>query len=206
MAAIPFVHARLAAVLLALFTTSFPARIASAQVATGSIVGTITDSSGQLVPGAQVTIREVNRNTTTTLVTDASGVYTAPFLVPGTYEVQVELQGFKTWIRRGIILQVNDRARVDVALEVGTVIGDDDGRRQRAGRANRFLGGRHGHRGDGDQGAAAERPELRHAGVSGARHHAGTGGREPLGREHVQPARRLQLQCARVTRRTPMPG
>ena len=54
-------------------------------------------------------------------MTDASGVYTAPFLVPGTYEVQVELQGFKTWIRPGIILQVTDRVRVDVALEVGTI-------------------------------------------------------------------------------------
>ena len=41
--------------------------------------------------------------------------------MPGTYEVQVELQGFKTWIRPGIILQVTDRVRVDVALEVGTI-------------------------------------------------------------------------------------
>lgn len=73
MAASPFVHARLAAVLLVLFTTSFPARIASAQVATGSVVGTITDSSGQLVPGAQVTIREVNRNTTTTSSQEGGG-------------------------------------------------------------------------------------------------------------------------------------
>ena len=56
---------------------------AVAQVATGSIVGTVVDSSGQLVPGAQVTVREVNRNTTTTLTTVADGVYTAPFLVPG---------------------------------------------------------------------------------------------------------------------------
>jgi Carboxypeptidase regulatory-like domain/TonB-dependent Receptor Plug Domain len=91
----------------------------SAQVATGSIVGTVIDSSHQVVPGAQVTIREVNRNTTTSVVTDASGVYTAPFLVPGSYEVQVELQGFKTWIRRGIVLQVTDRVRIDVSLEVG---------------------------------------------------------------------------------------
>ena len=93
----------------------------SAQVATGSIVGTIVDASSQIVPGAQVTVREINRNTTTSLVTDASGVYTAPFLVPGTYEVSVELQGFKTWIRRGIVLQVNDRLRIDATLEVGTL-------------------------------------------------------------------------------------
>ena len=94
---------------------------AVAQVATGSIVGTVVDSSGQVVPGAQVTVREVNRNTTTTLTTDAAGVYTAPFLVPGTYEVSVELQGFRSWIRRAIVLQVNDRLRIDASLEVGTV-------------------------------------------------------------------------------------
>ena len=94
---------------------------AIAQVATGSIVGTVVDASGQIVPGAQVTVREVNRNTTTALTSDAVGVYTAPFLVPGTYEVSVELQGFKSWVRRGIVLQVNDRLRIDAKLEVGTV-------------------------------------------------------------------------------------
>ncbi|HEU4893087.1 MAG TPA: carboxypeptidase-like regulatory domain-containing protein, partial [Vicinamibacterales bacterium] len=120
MAGISVAHTRLAVVVLVVLTLA-ASSVPSAQVATGSIVGTVTDSSNQVVPGAQVTIREVNRNTTTTLVTDASGVYTAPFLVPGTYEVQVELQGFKTWTRPGIILQVTDRVRVDVALEVGTI-------------------------------------------------------------------------------------
>ena len=84
-------------------------------------MGTVVDSSGQVVPGATVTVRNVNRNTTTALTTDATGVYTAPFLVPGTYEVSVELQGFKTWARRGIVLQVNDRLRIDATLEVGTL-------------------------------------------------------------------------------------
>ena len=120
MAGTPFARTRLGTVFV-LLVTFLSARPLFAQVATGSIVGTVKDSSGEVVPGAQVTIREVNRNTTSTLVTDASGVYTAPFLVPGTYEVQVELQGFKTWIRPGIILQVTDRVRVDVALEVGTI-------------------------------------------------------------------------------------
>src|SRR5215204_1235601 len=120
MAGIFFVHSRLGGVVLVLLAF-LSSSTSSAQVATGSIAGTVSDSTGQVVPGAQVTIREVSRNTTTTLVTDASGVYTAPFLVPGAYEVTVELQGFKTWIRRGIVLQVNDRLRIDAALEVGTV-------------------------------------------------------------------------------------
>ena len=109
-----------AAVLAFVVILSVPTA-AVAQVATGSIVGTVVDASGQIVPGAQVTVREVNRNTTTTLATDAAGVYTAPFLVPGTYEVSVELQGFRSWIRRAIVLQVNDRLRIDASLEVGTV-------------------------------------------------------------------------------------
>ncbi len=92
---------------------------AHAQVATGSIVGTVTDASEQVVPGARVVIRELNKNTLTNVATDSSGAYSAPFLVPGTYEVTVELQGFKKWVRSDIVLQVNDRLRVDARLEVG---------------------------------------------------------------------------------------
>jgi hypothetical protein len=94
---------------------------AAAQVSTGSIVGTVVDASGQVIPGAQVTIRNVNRNTSSAHVTDQNGTYSALFLVPGTYEVQVELSGFKTWIRSGLVLQVNDRLRIDAALEVGAL-------------------------------------------------------------------------------------
>ena len=132
MAGIFVVHSRLGGMVLVLLAFLSSSTTPSAQVATGSIAGTVSDSTGQVVPGAQVTIREVSRNTTTTLVTDGSGVYTAPFLVPGTYEVQVELQGFKTWIRPGIILQVTGRVRVDVALEVGTIKRSTGGREPRS--------------------------------------------------------------------------
>ena len=104
---------------LTLAALGLPSTPVLAQVATGSIVGTVLDTSGQVVPGAQVTIRNVNRNTSTSVVTDQSGAYTAPFLVPGTYEVHVALQGFKAWVRAGIVLQVNDRLRIDASLEVG---------------------------------------------------------------------------------------
>ena len=56
--------------------------------------------------------------TTTTFTTDETGNYTAPFLVPGTYAVEVEMQGFKKWVRSDIVLEVNQRARVDALLEV----------------------------------------------------------------------------------------
>jgi len=103
---------------LILAATLVVAAAADAQVTTGTIIGSVTDSSG-VVPGATVTVREVNKGTTTTYVTDETGTYTAPFLVPGTYAIEVNVQGFKKSIREGIILQVNQRARVDVTLEVG---------------------------------------------------------------------------------------
>ena len=93
---------------------------ALAQVTTGTIVGTVSDACG-VVPGATVTVREVNKGTTNSYVTDATGSYTASFLVPGTYAVEVNVQSFKKWIREGVVLEVNQRARVDVLLEVGGI-------------------------------------------------------------------------------------
>jgi hypothetical protein len=91
-----------------------------AQVTTGTIVGTVSDPNG-IVPRAPVTIREVTKGTSDSYVTDDTGSFTAPFLTPGTYVVEVNVPGFKKWVRGGVILQVNQRARVDVALEVGGV-------------------------------------------------------------------------------------
>jgi len=99
--------ARLAAAALVLMlVSSLPL---DAQVTTGAIVGTVSDANG-VVPGATVTIRETGKNTTATFVTDTTGTYAAPFLVPGTYAIEVHVQGFKRWLRDGIILQVNQRA------------------------------------------------------------------------------------------------
>jgi hypothetical protein len=92
---------------------------AFAQVTTGTIAGTVTDTSGQVVPGAQVVVRDMDKGTSTEHMTDATGAFTAPFLTPGTYEVAVDLTGFKRALRTGIVVQVNQRARVDVTLEVG---------------------------------------------------------------------------------------
>ena len=92
----------------------------AAQVTTGTIVGAVSDPNG-IVPGATVTIREVNQGTANTYVTDETGSYTAPFLTPGTYSIEVNVQGFRRWRREGVVLQVNQRARVDVALEVGGI-------------------------------------------------------------------------------------
>ena len=73
------------------------ASIAQAQVTTGTIVGTVTDAQGGGVPGATVTITDTKKGTSSTHTTDQSGSFVAPFLIPGTYDVAVELQGFKRY-------------------------------------------------------------------------------------------------------------
>jgi hypothetical protein len=90
-----------------------------AQVTTGTIAGSVKDEQGAAVPGAKVTITEVNKGTVGTYMTDADGSFQAPFLIPGTYDVAVELTGFRKYTHRGIVLQVNQRARVDATLAVG---------------------------------------------------------------------------------------
>ena len=95
--------------------------IASAQVTTGTILGTVRDSTGANVSGARVTITEVNKGTAQTVTTDAAGDYTAPYLTPGLYQIAVEQSGFKRQISSNIPLEVDQRARMDFTLAIGQV-------------------------------------------------------------------------------------
>jgi hypothetical protein len=90
-----------------------------AQVATGTIAGSVKDEQGAAVPGANVTITEVSKGTVGTYATGADGSFQAPFLIPGTYDVAIELTGFRKYTHRGVVLQVNQRARIDATLAVG---------------------------------------------------------------------------------------
>jgi len=92
-----------------------------AQRDTGTIVGTVTDPSGAVVPGVNVTIRNIDTNATFNTVTDGTGNYAAPLLKPGNYELTAELTGFKKESKSGIDLKVQDRLKVDFTLEVGNV-------------------------------------------------------------------------------------
>ena len=92
---------------------------AQAQVDTGSILGTVRDKSGAVVPGATVSVREATTNALTTLTADAAGNYVATPLRIGTYSVTVELAGFKTETREGIVVRVQDRLRLDFELAAG---------------------------------------------------------------------------------------
>ena len=77
------------------------------QVERASIVGTVTDSSGAVMPGVQVEVTNEATNTTTRLVTDSAGSYSAVNLIPGSYTVGASLQGFQPKAFRNYVLQVS---------------------------------------------------------------------------------------------------
>src|SRR6267378_2360656 len=98
------------------------AAIASAQEITGSIVGTVSDSKGGVVPNARVTITNIDQQVVVrTLTTDDRGEYAAPLLPVGRYSVTAEIAGFKKVTQSGVVLNVNDKLAVNFNLEVGTV-------------------------------------------------------------------------------------
>ncbi len=92
-----------------------------AQSITGSITGLVTDASGAVIPGAEITIIQTDTNARSTVQTDASGNYTAPQLPRGSYRVEVSARGFKRYVQGGITLQIQQTARVDIQLTVGEV-------------------------------------------------------------------------------------
>jgi len=103
-------------VALLLLLTSVPL---FSQGSEGRISGTVTDQSGAAIPGAKVTVIDVQRNDARTLTTDSAGAYAAPNLIPGTYTVHVEFQGFKNADRKDILLEVAQDLRVDVPMQTG---------------------------------------------------------------------------------------
>ena len=93
----------------------------AAQAVTGTILGTVTDSTGALIPGATITLTHAGTGLTRTVVSDAAGEYTAPSLPTGKYTVTAELSGFKTVAQPDVDLGVDQRVRINVRLEIGTV-------------------------------------------------------------------------------------
>ena len=95
--------------------------LAFAQITTGTISGTVTDSTGAVVPGVNVTLKSVEKGITRTVRTDEGGRYRAPELALGSYEISVEAAGFESVVRSGITLTVGREAVVDFTLQVGTI-------------------------------------------------------------------------------------
>ena len=92
-----------------------------AQALYGSLLGNVTDETGAALPGATVTITQHETNLTRDVVTDVSGGYNVPNLLPGTYQVDVKLAGFSTFTTRDIAVRQGLDVRVDAKLKLGTL-------------------------------------------------------------------------------------
>ena len=91
------------------------------QITTATILGTITDETGAVIPGVTVTIRNEGTGLSRTVISEDSGKYLSPRLPVGSYEVSGELTGFKRVVISGLVLQVDQTARIDLVLEVGAI-------------------------------------------------------------------------------------
>jgi hypothetical protein len=94
---------------------------AFAQVRFGTVLGTIADSTGATVSGANVKLTNLGTNETRTMQTSSGGLYTFPNLSAGLYKVDVEMSGFKHFTQDKIEVQVDVTTRVDAALQVGNI-------------------------------------------------------------------------------------
>lgn len=86
-----------------------------------AVSGRVTDSSGAVVPGAKITITNVDTSTPATTRSTDTGDYLIPSLAPGNYRLEVESPGFKRYVREGITLQIQDKPVLDVVLEPGEI-------------------------------------------------------------------------------------
>ena len=93
----------------------------TAQSTNGAILGTVKDTSGAPIPSAQVSVTNEQTNLSKTVATGTMGDYEAPDLLPGTYDVSVEVRGFKKSVQRGFVLSSRVILRVDATLQVGAV-------------------------------------------------------------------------------------
>ena len=103
----------------ALFAAAVP--FARAQEITASLTGTVTDETGAVLPGVTVTVRNTGTGFTKDVTTTGEGVYTAPLLPTGRYEVTFTLSGFQTNTATNLNLHVNDRVLLDMTLKTGGV-------------------------------------------------------------------------------------
>src|SRR5258706_4022643 len=93
----------------------------SAQTFRGTILGTVTDATGAVVSGAQVTVRNANTGLERTTLTSEDGSYSVPELPIGSYDVTVQQKGFQSSVIKGVAVDVASERRVDTTLKPGEV-------------------------------------------------------------------------------------
>src|SRR5207302_7015520 len=91
------------------------------QISTAQLSGKVTDTSNAVLPGATVTVTQADTGAVRSVVTDADGSYLVSNLSPGPYRLEVALQGFRTYVQTGIVLQVAATPTINVVLSVGNL-------------------------------------------------------------------------------------
>jgi len=94
---------------------------AYAQVSGATMAGTVSDASGAVIPNAQVSIKNVGTGQERAVTADAAGFYTAPNLLPGSYDVTATAAGFSTEVRSGITLTVGAEQVLNITMKVGQI-------------------------------------------------------------------------------------
>ena len=92
-----------------------------AQRTTGTILGTVSDATGAVIPGAEITVTHADTGLSRTAVSDDLGAYVMSSLPPGLYRLQVSLAGFKEAVLENVRLNVDQQRRADLLLEVGEI-------------------------------------------------------------------------------------
>src|ERR1700736_5323627 len=92
-----------------------------AQVAGGMLSGTVTDSTGSVIPKAQISIKNMATGVVRTLTTNADGLYAAPNLLPGTYGVTAAATGFNTEVQPSLTLVVGAAQILNFTMKVGSI-------------------------------------------------------------------------------------
>lgn len=90
-----------------------------AQTTSTTILGVIADSTGAVINGAKVTVTNTSTRVSREVVTSTTGDFTFPLVDVGIYDVMVDAQGFKTEVRRNVIVNINEKVRVDFAMQIG---------------------------------------------------------------------------------------
>src|SRR5437899_2771535 len=106
-------------VLLVVALLAFAVTGVQAQITSATLVGTVSDSTGAVIPNAQVTAINVDTNLKHTVQSNGDGAYRLEFLPVGSYKLEVSASGFKAYTRSGIVLEVSQIAQADVTLQIG---------------------------------------------------------------------------------------
>jgi hypothetical protein len=106
---------------LCLIAVAIWGALSPAYAQTGAVTGTVTDVAGAVLPGVLITVTNQATNAERTFVTDERGDYNIPLLPLGTYRIEAALTGFKTAVAENIEVNVDDRLRIDLLLQVGEV-------------------------------------------------------------------------------------